>query len=316
MNLQLIELAIGLVFVYLLLSIFAMTVMEMISTFFRMRGEMLKSTIEKMLFDKSKNPEKINEFYEQPLILFLGDDVSTSSYLDQLLSKKYKKLPSYLKKEDFYAILLSFINDKQFSDSLEEIQKKIEQASFSENTKSHLLFLLKKSAGNITDFKQEIIHWFDECMERANTWYSRRVQYILLVLGFVIAFAVNGDTLRMIDKLNSDEKLRKELVESAAEYVKKNPEIKGRPKDSLSIPVKIEKEYNTLLSESHNLLGWEKAKPGQVKENDKSNVEDIFFRILGFLLTAFAISLGSNFWFDMLKKLLNIRTLGKPTQNP
>jgi len=91
MNFQLIELAIGLVFVYLLLSIFAMTVMEMISTFLRMRGEMLKSTIEKMLFDKNKNPEKINEFYEQPLILFLGDDVSTSSYLDQLLSKKYKK---------------------------------------------------------------------------------------------------------------------------------------------------------------------------------------------------------------------------------
>jgi len=113
-------------------------------------------------------------------------------------------------------------------------------------------------------------------MERANTWYSRKVQYILLVLGFVIAFAVNGDTLRMIDKLNSDEKLRKELVESATEYVKNNPEIKAHPKDSLNIQVKIEKEYNTLLSESHNLLGWEKVKPGQVKENEKMNIKDTF----------------------------------------
>lgn len=38
MNLQLIEIAIGLIFVYLLLSIFAMTLMEIISTFLRMRG--------------------------------------------------------------------------------------------------------------------------------------------------------------------------------------------------------------------------------------------------------------------------------------
>lgn len=95
MNLQLIEIAIGLIFVYLLLSIFAMTLMEIISTFLRMRGELLKSTIEKMLFNKDKNPEKINEFYNQPLILFLGDNVSTWSWLDHLLpanSKSYRAI--------------------------------------------------------------------------------------------------------------------------------------------------------------------------------------------------------------------------------
>lgn len=314
MNFQLIEIAIGLVFVYLLLSIFAMVLMEMISTFLRMRGEMLKSTIEKMLFDKSKNPGKINEFYKQPLVFFLGDDVSTWSGLDQLLSKKYKKLPSYIKNEDFYTILLGFVNDKKFSDSLTEIEEKIEQSPFSENTKSHLRFLIKKSGGDIANFKQEIIHWFDECMERANTWYSRRVQYILLVLGLVIAIAVNGDTLRMIDKLNNDETLRKELVQSASEYVKNNPEIKNLPKDSLNMQVKIEQEYNKLLSESHNLLGCENSKAEHTEGNVKKDIQNTLLRIVGFLLTAVAISLGSNFWFDLLKKLLNIRTLGKPTQ--
>lgn len=305
MNFKLIEVAIGLVFVYLLLSIFAMVFMEIISTFLRMRGELLKSTIEKMLFNKKENPEKINKFYEQPLVLFLGDDVTTWSFFDNYFSKKFNKLPSYIKNEDFYNMFLTFINDEKFSDSLAEIEKKIEVASFSQNTKSHLLFLIQKSKGNVINFKHEIFRWFDECMERANTWYSRKVQYILLLLGFIIAIAVNGDTLRMIEKLNNDEKLRSELVQSAAVYVKENPNAPSKK----IINAKIENEYYNLMSESHNLLGWENNNINFTEE--KSN---LVVKFLGFLLTAVAISLGSNFWFDLLKKLLNIRTLGKPTQ--
>ncbi|RTZ45893.1 hypothetical protein EJ377_14250 [Chryseobacterium arthrosphaerae] len=39
-------------------------------------------------------------------------------------------------------------------------------------------------------------------------------------IGFYDCFAVNADTLRMVDQMNNDEKLRKELVQSASEYVK------------------------------------------------------------------------------------------------
>lgn len=305
MNFKLIEVAIGLVFVYLLLSIFAMVFMEIISTFLRMRGELLKSTIEKMLFNKKENPEKINKFYEQPLVFFLGDDVTTWSFFDNYFSKNFKKLPSYIKNEDFYNTFLTFVNDEKFSDSLADIEKKINSASFSLNTKSHLKFLIQKSKGNTMNFKHEIFRWFDECMERANTWYSRKVQYILLLLGFIIAIAVNGDTLRMIEKLNNDEKLRSELVQSAAVYVKENPNAPEASK----INSNIGNEYKKMMSESHNLLGWENNSIDFKEENS-----NVLVKFLGFLLTAIAISLGSNFWFDMLKKLLNIRTLGRPTQ--
>jgi hypothetical protein len=308
MNLKLIEVAIGLIFVYLLLSIFAMVLMEMISTFLRMRGELLKSTIEKMLFNKNENPEKINEFYDQPLVLFLGDDVTTWSFLDRFISQKFKKLPSYLKCEDFYSTFLTFINDEKFSDSLTEIEEKISAAPFAENTKSHLRFLIQKSKGDVANFKKEIFTWFEECMARANTWYSRKVQYILLFLGFVIAVSVNGDTLRMIQKLNNDEKLRNELVKSANDYVKENPNVPEVSKDSIKI--KIGEEYNSLISDSHQLLGWEKNLDKKYFD-EQLHFQNVLAKIFGFLLTAVAISLGSNFWFDLLKRLLNIRTLGK-----
>ena len=34
-------------------------------------------------------------------------------------------------------------------------------------------------------------------------------------------------------------------------------------------------------------------------------------KILGLLLTAFALQLGSNYWFDLLNKAVNLRATGK-----
>jgi hypothetical protein len=39
--------------------------------------------------------------------------------------------------------------------------------------------------------------------------------------------------------------------------------------------------------------------------------------ILGWLITAFAVSLGAPFWFDLLNKFVNIRASGKaPEEEP
>jgi hypothetical protein len=59
---------------------------------------------------------------------------------------------------------------------------------------------------------------------------------------------------------------------------------------------------------------WE---PG--KENDWATLwaQTIRFHFFGWLLTAFAISLGAPFWFDMLNKVINIRSSGKaPGEKP
>jgi hypothetical protein len=44
---------------------------------------------------------------------------------------------------------------------------------------------------------------------------------------------------------------------------------------------------------------------------------EIVSKLVGFLLTAFALSLGAPFWFDTLNKLINIRTAGRaPDEKP
>jgi hypothetical protein len=36
--------------------------------------------------------------------------------------------------------------------------------------------------------------------------------------------------------------------------------------------------------------------------------------LLGWLITAFAVSLGAPFWFDLLNKFVNVRASGKPPE--
>jgi hypothetical protein len=85
-----------------------------------------------------------------------------------------------------------------------------------------------------------------------------------------------------------------------------------------SVVVCIDQKVYTLKNSKHrhkilNSLynnNWIKYKVGYVlKETMRGR------KFLGFLLTAFAISLGAPFWFDLLNKLVKLRSAGKKEDN-
>jgi hypothetical protein len=50
---------------------------------------------------------------------------------------------------------------------------------------------------------------------------------------------------------------------------------------------------------------------GKYADPDKCWFLELFKKILGILITAFALQLGSNYWFDILNKAVNMRAAGK-----
>ncbi len=59
-------------------------------------------------------------------------------------------------------------------------------------------------------------------------------------------------------------------------------------------------------------LGWNKAAWKEVIDckNRKNNFNSIFLAIIGLLIGAGCISMGAPFWFDLLNKLVNVRSSG------
>ena len=50
----------------------------------------------------------------------------------------------------------------------------------------------------------------------------------------------------------------------------------------------------------------------KIQESNQMNygIYDWLAKILGYLVTALAISLGAPFWFDLLRKIVNVRASG------
>ena len=95
-----------------------------------------------------------------------------------------------------------------------------------------LLALYEDSGRDVEEFKKHLGAWFDRSMDRVTGWYKKYTQGFILVLGLVLAFACNVDSLHIIDTLSTDPALREQIVKSATEYVNKSPNLAKKATDA------------------------------------------------------------------------------------
>jgi len=61
-------------------------------------------------------------------------------------------------------------------------------------------------------------------------------------------------------------------------------------------------------------IGWSNETDPRLNWNGGTLGEQIQWHLLGWLLTALAISLGAPFWFDLLNKFIVVRSTVKPKE--
>ncbi len=243
------DVVIGLIFIYLLYSLFATVIMEIINTFCGLRARNLRYALRRMLKDE-KDPKgfwrylikvvyKLVNFLTKPIgfaIDLKNDDLFKEFYAKP--SVKYLSAggtankPSYITSQNFSRTLIDVIQQSENpsippnrQNLIEKIQKGISQLPDGSDTKKHLESLLSEAQNDIEKFKALLEQWFNETMERAAGWFKRRVHLILFLIGFILAVSFNADTLVIIKKLSNDPEGRAQLVELATNYTKDNAEL-------------------------------------------------------------------------------------------
>jgi len=238
-DLVVIDVVIGLIFVYLLYSLLATIVQEIIATNFSFRAKVLEKAIMRMLDDgdsnrnrilsflalfgpKGKTPKMTSLFYKHPLIKYLAPD-------------KWQSRPSYLSAQNFSKVLVDLLRGKQseagkdyradIEDTLKNKKAKWEDIKISEDTSDYLDSIWVDAQGDIDKFKTHLEDWYNETMERASGWYKQYTQVILLMIGFTIALVFNVDTIQIVHKLEKDPVLREQLVTQADAFVKAHPNL-------------------------------------------------------------------------------------------
>lgn len=269
------EIAIGLVFVYLLLSLLCATINEqVIARFFALRAKTLEEGITNMLAN-SQGKELVNQLYENPLIKGLSQNAA---------SNKPRK-PSYIPADTFAVALMSTEVVQAYKNNPAAANNSIPEA---------LKLLINNTKNDPTKVLADIETWYNETMDRVSGWYKRRVQLIIFALGFVIAVGLNVDTISIITTLSNDSAIRSTIV-SAAQGSANSP-----TNANLAMLLKS-------IEQVQPVVGWSTS-------TLPADVWAWILKIVGLLATTFAVSLGAPFWFDLLNKFMGFRSSGPPPQ--
>src|SRR6266496_1996124 len=296
------DVAIGLVFVYLLLAILCTSANEILSAITKSRAFMLKKALAQLLDNQATSDSRdqseafLKEFYKHPLVTGMMRD---------------NRFPAYLPSRTFSTVVTDIlINGRAGPIDIQVLENGI--ATMPDGDVKRVLTALIHTAGDDAEGAQFAIEgWFEDTMDRVSGWYKRRTQVWTVVVAILITVMANADTVHIARRLWRDPVLRAAVLEEA-----KNRAQKPRPSvtveypdpDDPTNPTVTSNEGNTVSPEENALLGQMMGWQGSLSDN---SARDWFERIFGWLVTVLAISLGAPFWFDILNKFVNIRSAGK-----
>src|SRR5579885_105611 len=214
------DVAIGLILIFLILSFVAAAIRESLEVWLKHRAKLLHQGVLELLHD----PSLTKDLYEHPLIssLYRGD------YEE---AKKKRELPSYIPSRNFALALLDMTARGRDTAaalpagmgaapmSMATLRQNITQLG-NNKVQRVVLAALDTAAGDLAKAQEAIETWFDTGMDRVSGWYKRKSQWMLVVIGFAVAAIANVDTFAIARHLYNDPGERQAAVAMAGEVVK------------------------------------------------------------------------------------------------
>lgn len=376
-TLHMLNVAIGIVFIFLLLSLICTAIGEMIEAWLKRRATDLEKGIRELLrgAKNAKGEDMVRKIYEHPLIagLYRGNYIPNGN-----------KLPSYIPASNFTLALLDAVlpaTPESLSGSVgggSPVTPSDQPAPFTDVTQPKLatspivipiviketkpinedappmgsqdakfvqgaprinlksireailrlppslprdgiLALVDAAGGDINKARQNVENWYNTSMDRVSGWYKRRIQKILFAIGFVLAVAMNADTIAIFKGLSNDPVLQNSLVLAAQREI----DLSKQTADTSATARERAENNISKLSELRLPIGWDWDQEDKsiIKKNTfhmpnyylaTFNKSNWLLKIIGWLITGLAVSLGAPFWFDMLNKIMVIRSTVKP----
>lgn len=305
LNSVILDVAIGLIFTYLLLSVIASTVREGIEGWVKMRSKLLERGINELLDD----PVLLKMLYEHP-------SISSLYRRPYALARAKGDLPSYIPAKSFVTAILDIAaRGREVGSAVESrgAATVLSVASLrplvvridNRPVQRVLLSAIDTANGDMAQVQANLEHWFDSAMDRVSGWYKRQTQVIIFAVALCITVIADIDSIRLANQLYRDPAARQSAVAragaltrdaAAKETIKADQALAGLDSMKLLNPwfqVRSDHGWPTL------------SNPGDI-------LRHIGTSWFGWLLTALAVSVGAAFWFDLLGRVINLRSTLKP----
>jgi len=345
-NFPIVDLVIGLIFIYFLLGVITSSAVEIILNLSRARAKVLEAWLLKIFDTNSLKPDGT-----------VTDKTLGQAIVDHCLltaMSKNKQATSYMKAETFVSALLDHIT--RIKVTAEEVQKEITTLpelqwpplnlegyktaiekspvismelkrtflSFLNEAAATYAAIIKNTSSAIPNLKSDI----DLFREKLENWYdtngdrltgAMKKKYSVpwtAVIGLIITISINADSISLATYLYNNKDARESLSKTALAkagdtvWVNKVKVLAAQTNDSVTakdLQKHVEDVQNAYAIVNSSVpLSWNNVCLHDFK--------DVVSKIMGLLATFLAIMLGAPFWFDLLGKISNLRSTGpKPS---
>ena len=335
MNFMALDVAIGLILIYFMLSLAVLAINEGIATIINFRARTLKGGIDTLVGayraletktaagdakdkaaleqERTKNKTKgqalRDRLYQHPLFDALHE---------RGIFGGSNRSPSYIPSKTFVLSLLDVIASPDGGKPAaigtgKDLVAALEHAQLPEPLTRQLRLVVQDAGDDLAKVKAAMESWFGNAMERVSATYKARIQTIGFFVALAVTFIANANTLTLVQALTVNPALRAAVVAQAQEAARVAPSIK-QAGDTTRLNSDSLLQRSSRGLEAAREIGLPLGFPERTAA-DRSAVrfygKHIWNGIGGLLITAMAVSLGAPFWFDLLNKVVNVRGAGK-----
>jgi hypothetical protein len=316
------DVLIGLVVVLLALSMAVTVITQTITTIFNSRGQHLRRGLMDLL--KLVDPALKDKLGEQIATAVLTNPLVSGSTL-----RFTTRLGNVIHREEFTKLLMALAHGNAGVE-LEEQARKALKSALERNgvanpdqtlqTIRSLALQLERSNPELShmarqniailnsaqsDFVAKVNTWFDQTIDRTSQRFTASTRVITFAGAAIVAVGLQVDSVSVVNRLAADDKMREAFV-AEAQALQRDQQVQERvraaaatPPPSPIDPTEIDRKYRVFLAENGIIKlpgeGW-------VTSLKSANW-------LGVLITALLLSLGAPFWYSMLGKLLQLRSV-------
>jgi hypothetical protein len=179
--------------------------------------------------------------------------------------------------------------------------------------------------------RQNVEKWFDDSMDRVSGVFKRHSQWLALIIGLGIAAILNVDSVDLTLYLWREPTVRQALAENASRFELSQQELEANPEEALqnfrnqfvglSLPIGwgfTRVSTSAFYDDQCQLFPGEGQSFGLpvigsnlcLTPPNSNNQANLGLKVLGIFLTALAARQGAPFWFDVLKRVVNLRGTG------
>jgi hypothetical protein len=314
LNSAVLDVALGVVFAFLAVSLMTSVVVEAINSAFKTRANTLLAGI-KALVNDPQFTGLAYRLYQHAAINPRGSATQPAA-----------NSPAYIDKQQFANALLDITNLSTVHatatvtgtlPTIAQFQAEIDKIC-DPQIKQMLTGIVARTDGKIDAIKAELANWFDAAMDRVGGAFKRRTQLWSFGIALAVSALINVDTIHLTTQLWEHPTIADAL---------KSPVAPGAPPATFDQQIKYVTDTTSYL-QTHLPIGWEpghffqanlgapicdpkpQTPPGNPYCGPWNAPRDFLAQIAGWLATAIATLFGAPFWFDALQGIIRLKGAG------